>query len=57
MKGFFTQGVAVLLERRVSLDELQSCLGPFHVVGRREAAEQWVFGGPSLLVEYRPPVN
>ena len=57
MKGHFTQGVAVLLERPVSLDELPSCLDSFHVVGRREAAEQWVFGGPSLLVEYRPQVN
>ncbi len=57
MKGHFTQGVAVLLERPAVLDELPSCLESFHVVGRHEAAEQWVFGGPSLLVEYRPQVN
>ena len=57
MKGHYTQGVAVLLQRPVSLDALEECLGSFHVVGRRDAAEQWVFGGPSLLLAFRPEVN
>jgi len=57
MKGHFTQGVAVLLERPASLDEIESRLDSFHVVARREPAEEWAMGGPTLLVEYRPQAN
>lgn len=56
-KGFFTQGVCVLLEQTVSLEQIESALADFEVVGRNEAGESWVFSGPSVTVSYRPEVN
>jgi len=56
-KGFFTQGVVVLLRRGVAIDDVQSLLSGFHVVKKTVDSEDWVFGGPSLLVEYRPEAN
>lgn len=56
-KGFFTQGVCLLLERPVALDEIEAALSSFEIRGRRDAADSWAFGGPSLLVPYRPEVN
>jgi hypothetical protein len=56
-KGFFTQGVVVLLERPVSLDSLTSILHNFNVIGRRDETDEWTMSGPSLTLAYRPEVN
>jgi hypothetical protein len=56
-KGFFTQGVCVLLERPASLDEIEPPLDGFDIRSRRDATESWEFGGPTLVVTYRAESN
>jgi hypothetical protein len=56
-KGMFTQGVCVLLHKPVSLDDIESVLAGFDVRRRQEASEAWAFGGPSVIVAYRPDAN
>jgi hypothetical protein len=56
-KGFYTQGVCVLLERAVSLAQLESAVTPFTIYGKHEGAENILFGGPSLVLSFRPEVN
>jgi len=56
-KGYFTQGVAILCEQAPTVDELAAALSSFEIVGRREAADSWTMGGPSVLVAFRPEVN
>jgi len=56
-KGFFTQGVVILLERPVSLDEIAAALSDFEIVGRRDEVEDWAMAGPTLYLNYRPEVN
>jgi hypothetical protein len=56
-KGYFTQGVVLLCERAPTVDELSAALSSFEIVGQREAAESWTFGGRSVLVAFRPEVN
>ena len=56
-KGMFTQGVCVLLERPVSLDEVEPALSGYDVRGRRDGSGEWAFGGPSLIVAYQPETN
>jgi hypothetical protein len=56
-KGFFTQGVTVLLKQTVTLADLEPMLKSFKIVKRNESFDKWQFSGPSLLVEYRPEVN
>jgi hypothetical protein len=55
-KGMFTQGVSILLERAAALDDLASALREFDIRKRVEAGE-WEFGGPTLIVVFRPEVN
>lgn len=57
MKGMFTQGVCILLERHAPLHEIEATLTDFDVRGSRDAAETWAFSGPSLVVAYRPECN
>src|SRR5262245_43827540 len=56
-KGFFTQGVVVFFDRAPSLDELAEALAPREIAKRLEEARTWEFGGPSLLIPFRPEVN
>ena len=56
-KGMFTQGVCVLLEETVSLKEIEAVLSEFNVCRHVEANEEWAFGGPTVIVAYRPEVN
>ncbi|MEW4562752.1 DUF4261 domain-containing protein [Bremerella sp. JC770] len=51
-KGIFTQGVCILLERPISIEEVASALGDFEVLGTREDSEEWAMGGPSALVMF-----
>jgi hypothetical protein len=56
-KGMFTQGICVLLEKPPSLDEIESLLSDFDILRRVEASTEWVFGGPTVIVGFRPEVN
>ena len=56
-KGMFTQGVCILLEEAVSLDDVESALSGFNISHRVKAAEDWVLRGPSVIVEYLPNAN
>lgn len=56
MKGFFSQGVAVLFQRAPTLDVLASVV-PSPVLRRIEPASEWALSGPSLVLGYRPEVN
>ena len=58
VKGFFTQGIAIMLSEPVSLDAIRKCLAAQYTVVRESPnANNWVFGGPSLTVEFKPEVN
>lgn len=57
-KGFFTQGIAIMLSESVSLDAIRACLVPqYKVVKESPNSNNWAFGGPSLTVEFKPEVN
>ena len=57
MKGMFTQGVVILTERPVALDELRPLLPEYPILRTIEASGEWVFGGPTAVVAYRRDVN
>ena len=57
MKGLFTQGIAILAERPIGLDEIQPLLPNHPFLRTIEAREEWVFGGPSAVIAYRPEAN
>lgn len=56
-KGMFTQGVCVLLQQAVSLDEIAAALSDFEILKRIDASEEWAFSGPSLILAYLPESN
>ena len=45
-KGFFTQGVCVLLSRPATLDQLEALLGEFRIVKRIDDAPSPDMSGP-----------
>jgi hypothetical protein len=57
IKGRFTAGACVLFERPVALDAVADALGAFDIVKRSEEVTNWAFGGPSVLLAFRPEVN
>lgn len=57
-KGFFSQGVAVLLSEAVSIHKIKEVLQQgFEVGDIYDSSEQWEFSGPSVLIPFRPEVN
>lgn len=52
-KGFFSQGVVVLAERPISLDEIARALADWEIVKRVDKFDSWPMGGPTLIVAYR----
>jgi hypothetical protein len=56
-KGFFTQGLAILLRNSPSLRAVEERLGDFEIIDRVEYSAAWATGGPSVVVPYRPDVN
>ena len=56
-KGFLSQGVVILFESAPSLDAIASVLSPQEVARRKDAGGDWAFGGPTLLVPFRPEAN
>lgn len=57
IKGFFTQGVTLLLKQKTTLPDIEPLLSAFKIVKRKNEFEHWEFGGPSFVVEFRPEVN
>jgi hypothetical protein len=56
-RGFFSQGVCLLLSRPVSLDELEPLLVEFEIAGRNDDASAGKMSGPSLTISFRREVN
>lgn len=56
-KGFFTQGVCILLSRPATLDEIEPLLSEFRIVKRIDDVSTPEMGGPSFTLEFRPDVN
>ncbi len=56
-KGMYTQGVCILLDRAAPLEEVEAALSGADIRARHDAATSWAFGGPTLIVAYRPESN
>lgn len=56
-KGMFTQGACILLDRRVTLDEIEKLLTEYDIRQRVHASKEWAFGGPTLVIAYQPERN
>ena len=56
-KGFYTQGLAILLREAATLQAIEESLQGFTVVKRSEGSDSWAIAGPSLVVAYRPDIN
>jgi hypothetical protein len=58
-KGLFTQGVSLLTDGQTTLEQVKAALGRegFEIAKESPAREHWAFGGPTLVVPFRPDVN
>jgi hypothetical protein len=56
-KGFYTQGLAVLLEQAVDREEIARLLSAFEIVQRLEGSGIWALSGPALVLAFRPEVD
>lgn len=57
-KGLFSQGVAILLSKEVSIHDIAATLEQtFEIIDLKETVDQWEFSGPSLSIAYRTEVN
>jgi hypothetical protein len=56
-KGFFTQSACILLSTPTSLDAVVPLLSEFQIAKRIDEPTELHFGGPSLILSYRPEVN
>jgi hypothetical protein len=58
IKGFFTASACVLFERAVAFEQLEDALTGFEIVKRvPPEVTNPVFGGPTLIVAFRPDIN
>ena len=57
IKGFYSQAVAILLSRKITVDELEPFLAPFQIAKRTPGTPNPHLSGPGLLVPYRADVN
>ena len=57
MRGFYSQGVAILFTEPPSIPDLREHLSEIDVVAETPASELPEIGGPSLTVSYRPELN
>ena len=58
-KGMFMQGVCILTDGSTTIEEIWKTVADagFKVVKRVPAGEQWVFGGDSIIVDFKRDVN
>jgi|SRR5579859_3270568 len=57
MKGLYTQGIAILTQQPVKLDELRPLLSEYRMLRTLEPSGDWPIGGPTAVVSYREEVN
>ncbi len=57
MKGFYSQGLVILTERFVEIEELRPLLPEYPFLRTIPAGEHWEMGGASALIDFRPEVN
>jgi len=57
VKGFFTQGLVILLRAPIGLEELRPLLAQFDVGKELPPSENWEMSGPGLVISYRPEVH
>lgn len=58
-KGIFTQGVSLLTNGQTTIDNVRTSLleGGFEILKESPAQENWVFGGPTLVLSFDLEVN
>jgi hypothetical protein len=58
-KGIFSQCLCVLTTREIPVQEIAAALQAYEVLGSPAPSGEsaWQYGGPSLVVSYRPEVN
>ena len=58
-KGLFSQGLCLLTDAQTSIADVKSAIetAGFPVLRQIAPQESWSFGGPAVLVPYRPEVN
>jgi hypothetical protein len=56
-KGFFTQGVAMLLTKAPKIEAVERVLAKYGIAKRISGSDDWAFSGPSLVIPYRPEVH
>ena len=57
MKGIYTQGVTILTDRLVAIDELRPLLPEYPILRTVDAGSEWAFRGATAVVAYRKEVN
>ena len=56
-RGIYTQTVCILLRDSVTLAQLQPLLEQYTIRKQVQASDNWGFGGPTYVIDYRPEVN
>ena len=56
-KGFYSQGVCILLSDPITLDRIEEALSEFDVVGRQVGGDDELIDAPSILLAFRPEVD
>lgn len=58
-RGFFTQCLCLLTDGTTTIQDVKATLSAaeYDITQERPGEEAWAFGGPSLVVGYRPDVN
>lgn len=58
-KGLFAQCVCVLTDGSMTIADVRAAINAagFSIVRELAAGERWEFGGPSLVISYRPEIN
>lgn len=56
-KGFFSQGLCILLSEPVSLDRIAQALKDFEIAGRPSGGDDELVDLPSVLISFRPDVD
>ncbi|MCP4900309.1 MAG: DUF4261 domain-containing protein [bacterium] len=56
-KGSYTQGMMVLFDAPLSIEDLSNHLEGYGLAKIIDECEEWAFGGPTVVIPYRPEVN
>jgi hypothetical protein len=58
-RGLFTQGVCLLTDGQAAIEDVKAALQEhgFQIVREAPPADNWAFGGPTLVVAFLPQIN